>query len=544
MFALMMITLYACDEKDYSEDYDVDWPIPAISSVSPEQAPIESEITITGVNLDKTNRVTIGTVAAEIISKSETQVVVKVPRLASNDKIKLTTLYKREAISDIKFLPEFPETAVSTWPSIIYRGQTFKISGENVDLITSVIIGSTEVVVDGSKGTADEVTISTANVNLAGVDNVVIKIKSSKGGVDGVSVSPEIPVEDPTDIFEPVEPVVLFDFENNVNPFVMQSAFSVTSTLNGNSLPKARGQHYLTVKATGVTTWQDIGYIEIAEAVDLTEFHAPHISFLINTNGNAGYFQLEDGQGNWYHFLKSPDSYMFSTTGWEWRSYDLGQVDDGKPFDLANVKAKLMFKTGNVAGNFDLSIDQIMITDGPVAIKKVVFDFEAGGSPYAGTATSSINSGAGAVPTIMGNKFLTVTKSGAATWDWTGDMSMNESVDLSEMVDPHLSFWVNTGSNYGNFQVEITQAGTKWGSDPFSKEQNDLGGYAVKTDGAWKLYSFRMRELMVSKWGGDGAAFDPMGVLDYVKIGLSTGNAAGNYEVNIDHVVVSDGPVF
>jgi hypothetical protein len=49
-----------------------------------------------------------------------------------------------------------------------------------------------------------------------------------------------------------------------------------------------------------------------------------------------------------------------------------------------------------------------------------------------------------------------------------------------------------------------------------------------------------------SKWGGTGTAtsLDVKGILDYFKIGFSTGNVAGGYEVNIDDVYISDGPMF
>jgi hypothetical protein len=541
MMLLCTLIFSACEDKEFSEDYDVPWPVPTITSFTPTGAEIESEITITGENLDKTSRVTIGTAQAEIVSKSATQVVVKVPRLAANDKIKLTTSFKRDALSEGKFIPSFPKTAITEWPAKIIRGKNFQIKGDNVDLITSVLVGSTDVAVDGSKGTPGEVTISTQTVDLAEVTTVVIKIKSAKGGIDGSDTSPAIPVEDEGSVFVPKAPIVLFDFENNVNPFQAAGSLSPTSTLDGASLSKARGDHYLSVTANNVTSWQDIGYIEISTGVDLTDFTKPYISFLVNTNGNAGYFQLEDGNGNWYHFKQSPDDYKFSTTGWEWRSYNLNQIDDGKAFDLSNVKAKLMFKTGNVgSGKFEIHIDQIMFTDGPVKISQVLFDFEDGVNPYSGNATSSIKTS----PSIEGAKYLSVTKAGVSSWDWTGDMSSG-ALDFGSLSDPHISFYVNTGSNYGNLQIEVTQDGTKWGSDPFKSETNDLGGYAVKTDGEWKMYSFRLKDLLVSKWGGTGTAFDPTGTVDYLKFGFTTGNVSGStYEMNIDYIAITDGPAF
>lgn len=536
MIFAVLLTFNGCKEDEYSENYDINWPIPQITEFSPTTSAIETELTIKGNNLDKANRVTIGTVNAEILSKSATEIVIRVPRLAANDVIRVSTLYKREAVSVEKFVPEFPTTTIAAWPVQITPGKSFKIKGENVDLITSVIVGTTEVAVDGSKGGTDEVSVSTADANLMAGTTVVIKINSTKGGIEGESESPAIPVTD-----EPtprVEPIVLFDFEDGLNPFVAAGSLSPTASIDGGGLPKIRGEHYLHVEASAVTSWSDIGSIEIAEAVNLSDFREPYFSFLVNTNGAAGYFQLEDGNGNWYHFKQTPDDYMFVANGWEWRSYNLEQIDDGQAFDLANIKAKLVFKTGNVSGDFEINIDQVMFTDGRIDPNPLMlWDFE-GANPYTvidGAATSGFNL-SGLNP-VEGTKYFTVKKNNVGGWQDLGSFVYSEDIDLNGYEDPYLNFWVDTNNSGGGyFQLEDGQG--SWAH--FTGTSSPGDDYKFTNDG-WKIRSIRL-----STFSWEGTGFNPS--LFRPTFTVKTGNVGNsepeNFELNIDAVTISEGRMY
>ena len=540
---LAFLALAACKKEEYSEDYDISWPLPTIASVTPETADIEAQVTVTGTNLDKTNVIRIGTTQAEIVSKSATEVVLIVPRVVDAGTINLTTSFKRDASSEVVFTPTFPHTEITDWPQVLSPGGNFTLKGTNVDLITEASLNGQTIEVDGSTGEPDEILISTAGISLA-VDDVITITITARGGITGDATSPEITITEPSVKFEALDPVVLFDFENATDIFQMQAASGVTpaSTIDGSSLDKARGNHYFSLTASQVNSWQDMGFIEITQPVDVSNFNQPHLSFLVNTNGNEGYFQLEDGQGNWYHFLQGDDNYKFGTQGWEWRSYDLNEILDGRDLDLANFQARLFFKSGNVGSgspaDFEMNLDQVMVTDGPINIRAVAFDFEDGVNGYSGNANSGINLG-GVVP-LQGNNYLTVTKESTGAWDWHGDAGNYTPVDLSSFTCPVVSFWVNTNGNFGNIQIETTQNGTKWGSNPFAEE-----GYTIQTNG-WVLYNFEMTKLFTENWGGGTATeFDPQGIIDYIKIGFSTGNQdSGTYEINIDAFYISDGPVF
>lgn len=556
MTLALTLLIVACEEKEFSEDYDIPWPIPEVTDFTPKEALIESEVTITGVNLDQTTRVSIGSSEAQIISKSATQVVIKIPRVLSTDKIKVHTAFKRDAFSVDKFTPEFPATQVTSWPSKIVRTETFKIEGENVDLITEIKLGTYTIRVDGSKGTPGSITIGTAGLILP--DEVSIVIVSVKGEVVGGSTSPSIPVEDPTDVFIPIAPLVLFDFEDNVDPYVKTGAIAEQHGINLSPLQKARNQKYFTLKATVPSgqNWNEIGKISYPQDIDLAEYHDPYLSFMINTNGTKGYFQVDmkqDGTDRGGHFVAAvsvpEDDYTFPITdGWEWRSVRLADLNSsnggwGSAIDPKGIiQLGITFKQGNGSNSqgssFEINVDQLMITDGPVKPVLTLFNLENNVNPYNGNGTSGIN--LGSVSTVVGDKFLTVKKTVTGAWDWHGEASYNQSIDLSDINRPFISFWFNTGANAGQLQMELVQDGTKWGSNPFAAE-----GYTAATAGEWKLYTFEMDKLFVEKWGGTGSDFNPKGTVESIKIGFSTGNQAdGTYEVNIDQVMISDGPVF
>jgi hypothetical protein len=91
--ALSMLTA-GCGEKDFSEDYDIPWVVSTITNATPLTAPTGGTITITGANLGTdwidpgffdmttftfTSGVKLGTIFCQVISQTDTQLVVQVP---------------------------------------------------------------------------------------------------------------------------------------------------------------------------------------------------------------------------------------------------------------------------------------------------------------------------------------------------------------------------------------------------------------------------------------------------------------------------------
>lgn len=535
--SLLGIGITACEEEEWSKDYDIDWPLPVIQDISPGKAMVGSTVTITGTNFEKTTHVYIGDVrvkddAFELVDGNS--ITFTVPRVVDAGKVRIRTAYARETESEENFIPQYPVTNVAQLPTQINRGSSFTITGENVDLITHIQLGDTTLIVNGADAKQEEFNIPTSELNLP-LGTLTLKILAAKGKLEG-SLSSELEIVRPPDYPLAMAPTVLFDFEDGVNPFQPQAdGLSPEASIDGGTgVKSARGDHYLSVIAQDVSSgWKDVGYIEIAEAVDITGFSHPHISFLVNTNGNAGYFELLDNQGNWYHFKQSPDDYKFATDGWEWRSYNLDQVDDGQALDYSNFHAKLMFKTGNVSsGTFEIHVDQIMITNGKVNQALKLTDFEdASAQPFENSSGATAGFNQGDISAHVGDGYFTIQKSGVDSWSDLGRISFGK-VDLSEMTDPHLSFWINTSGDGG--YIELLDGQGSWAHFTNSDYGDD---YKFTTNGEWELRSVRLAEM---PWEGTG--YDPN---NYEAIlNIKTGNVAGDFVLNVDDVFITDGPMY
>lgn len=535
LFAFLGLAMTACEDKEFSEDYDIPWPLPTINDFSPKQAMIGSEITVTGTNFEKTSRVYIGsTEASDFELISGTEIRFTVPRVVDIGKVRVHTAYKRDTSSVESFVPLFPKTTVATLPAEITRGKSFVITGENVDLITKVQVGDSTMNINGADMSQESITVATTGIDLS-EDFVTITVLAAKGEMEG-ALTASVPVVDPSIFPELMESVILFDFEDGNNPFQAQAGggLNPSATIDGAGIAQGRGDHFLSIKADNVTSWTDLGYIEIPEAINLSEFTHPHLSFLVNTNGNAGYFQLEDGQGGWYHFLQNPDNYMFETDGWEWRSYDLKQVDDGQDLDLNNFLARLFFKTGNVgSGTFEINIDHIMITNGKVNPAVKLWDFENQVSdPFIVDGEPSTHGYNGsAVTPFLGDGYYTIKSGAVGTWKNFGKFEYGETLNVADMDDPHLSFWVNTNGAEGYFQME--DGNGSWFHFTGNAYSDD---YKFVTDG-WELRSIRLAD---APW--EGAGFDPTAFKP--TLFFKTGNVGGAFEINLDEIIISDGPMF
>jgi hypothetical protein len=60
--------------------------------------------------------------------------------------------------------------------------------------------------------------------------------------------------------------------------------------------------------------------------------------------------------------------------------------------------------------------------------------------------------------------------------------------------------------------------------------------------------SIDLKKAGWGNWGGSGTEIDWSGALDYIKIGFTTGNVGGanleDYELSVDDIIISDGPLF
>lgn len=93
----MVLMLTSCSEdKEWSEDYDINWPLTTIESVQPLSAVPGDIITVTGENMQFTNVFYIGSFACEVVTTSENQLTVRVPELITQESvISVYNIYRR-----------------------------------------------------------------------------------------------------------------------------------------------------------------------------------------------------------------------------------------------------------------------------------------------------------------------------------------------------------------------------------------------------------------------------------------------------------------
>lgn len=543
----------SCTESKLSENYDIEWPIPTITSISSSDVTVGDAITIQGTELSQVTNLWIGDQSCIIDTETQTDasITFTVPRRASSGVIRLKNVYRREVATETSILVNYPEVKVTTWPSSIEPGTPFTLKGENVDLITEVVIGGVSVKVTQPAST-DQTVIPTATFNL--VVGAFVDIKVTALGYISESEISGVEVKEPGESYVPTEAIILWDFENEEPTTEAADVAADEYGINLDNLPKGRGNNYYSVKKAQTGGWTNFMFIVYDEQIDLGLFHEPHISFLVNTNGKRGYvnpFFTQDGStkdnhltdGNAGDELKYGDNYSVQTEGWEWRSYPISKLfGDFNPTGIFEG-VKMRFTSGNVGNgdgpeDFEIHIDQIMITDGPINPGLKVFDFEAEAPTWEENISGANYSLNGtAVTSVSGNNYYSVDFVSPGSWKWMGAISNSSGFNIGDMKDPHISFLANTGDNSGFMQIEIFQKETKWGATISSD-------YMIKTDG-WQMVSLRLSDIMTSNWGGDATEFDPKSSMDYVRLGFSTGNIeSGTFEMNVDDVYISDGPMW
>ncbi|MDR1356084.1 MAG: IPT/TIG domain-containing protein [Tannerellaceae bacterium] len=106
LLCLIMLTFMSCNDKEWSENYDIEWPVTTIESVQPLSAPVESILTVTGTNLDFTYIFRIGSFECVVLEKTATQLKVQVPAsVTETSTVSVYNLYRRNFEFSEKFTP-------------------------------------------------------------------------------------------------------------------------------------------------------------------------------------------------------------------------------------------------------------------------------------------------------------------------------------------------------------------------------------------------------------------------------------------------------
>jgi hypothetical protein len=315
--------LPGCDEDPYSLGYDISLPAAVINAVSNDKPFVGDTIRIEGENLTTVASIGIDVFNFNIIEKADNYIRIVVPRVIDGGVFTIINTYKRQFVSDLVLKPQFYPASIEAWPTEIQRGKPFILKGQNLDLIKEVKINGKVVSVMGAVS-ATKVSYATAGIDLG--ETAIIEVTPKTGDKKSSS---ELPVVAPKNTYVPQQTIMLWDFESAPATTEGWGGSPFTASLVDGFFGKA----YKVNSAAG-NGWNGC-YIRLTnnnggQGFDLSAFNKPFITFLVNTNGKKGYANPAltiggaesdkhfTGQGGQYS-----DNYMITTTGWEWRSYDL-----------------------------------------------------------------------------------------------------------------------------------------------------------------------------------------------------------------------------
>lgn len=544
LIAVAFFGLVGCEQNPFSALYDIKLPAVTVDSISNDKPFVGDTIKIYGANLNTVQTIAVDVYTFNIVEKKTNYIKVIVPRIVVAGQISITNVYKRQYVSTQVLKPQFYPAIVATWPTEIQKGKPFVLKGQNLDLVLNVKVNGVPAALMGS-ASPTKVAYATAGMDLG--DMVIIEITPKVGEKQ---TSPGLPVVAPKNTYVPQQTLMLWDFETAPTTTAGWGGVAFTSGVVDNGF---FGKAYEVHSATG-NGWNG-AYIRLTnnnggQGFDLTAYSKPYITFLVNTKGKKGYVNPAitiggsesdkhfTGQGGQY-----TDNYMMQTTGWEWRSYDL------EAMGWSNIKGKvdkidLWFRGGNVgtSDEFEIMIDQVMITDGPLN-PTLVWD---GDAKLGGSVPYIQNGGSGLTGYYQGTGYATYKYTVAKTWDWVGAIASNDNVTLDPLVyanGVYMNFLVNTGTGNGYAVMEYVQGANKL-ADQLPNGGNYGDNYMFKpTNSKWEWRSIKWDPSMLSVWGGAADKFD-MSKPFTVNVDIRSGNiASGAFEVNLDYFIFTTVPL-
>ncbi len=571
LFSMLMGLLVfatSCEDKQWSENYDGNYPVPQITSLSQKgDVSVGSTITVTGTNftgpksdVNTAPKVTIKGVACEVKSYSATSLEIILPRVFEKAPIVVTNVFDRFGVSTDEINPSYPNVAVSQVKDIPI-GLNFTIIGTNVDVITNVYVNGVEApIVKRVSPTSIQVSSAALKLIVGQLVNVTFKALSSNSIPAVANVNVNFPSIDYREI-------VILDFEDGVNPYVGEGTATIQSA--GANTPPGNTDKYLQLRAPGYSWDKSSGEIRLKDNVDVSQFVSPYLTFYVRTpKGSDGYFQLEDQQGNWRHF-----NYSFATDGeWKLISQPLDKGWEGGAFRASAFKPCLTFKAGNAGVHQDVDIAYMKITEGAYDNALVPGD-QIGSSAYPphidlmnfedalltpdllnGTAVvGSVDfrhTGADLIAPFNGNNFFTFVDDGSiasGSWGayWGSSLNINTSmVDFKPIPHPNLSFQMNTGTDKGQQYIVLRFVQYEGGLQLVKK-------FFPNSNGTWTPGQVALFDEELENWSDDatdlGKHYKSLKKLnkdvplDRIEV-IACKNDTHDIIISLDEFTVTDGP--
>ena len=293
---VLKLTTDSGKEAVSSESLTITYPVPTIVSEFPAAKVVNENITITGTNLSVVTRITFGTVDGIIESQDDRTIIVKTPNTGPSPlvvKFGYNTLAGEvfETLSE-NFTIDIPTPEVSGFPKAVIKGSPVVIGGTDMNLVTSVLFGTTTIA--APTVTPTSVTFDAPTALLTGFYTITLVYG------DGMQV-----VSDPIAyINRDIQTYFNFEAQGMEVVTVGQAAQITTNQLNGTvpqpPFPNSTNYHHLKMLSP-TANGSSIAYMRFSFATNVTWKTAfdpgafnnnPVLHFWINTNNTTPTLRL------------------------------------------------------------------------------------------------------------------------------------------------------------------------------------------------------------------------------------------------------------